>query len=368
MEVEKRVDELVVGDLLLEDVFINTKQPIVRAETYLTPGHIVLLEQFQVETVLVQTEQQEVDTTATTEEVRPVEKEEESTKEQTSFERQYEETFQTVQSIFYNYRSGSKLQVSNLRQTLLLLREQYVEERPNLLELMEYMDESYYWEHKAILVGLLSAAIGEQLGYKEADLNQLCLAGAVSDVGMLRYESRLLEKRGALSEFEKNEIQEHVEKSVRAIADSVLIRDDMKRGVAEHHERLDGSGYPRQIRFKACSEIGQILAVSDVFVALSSRRPYREAYNPHEALAELRQNGLGILRLNVIRALEKVADQLEVGMRVRLTNGAVGIIQEVPKEKRLRPVIELLPSRTRFDLLKEKEVWIDKVISTQRNG
>lgn len=358
IEVEKSIEELVIGDIIQNDVFVNTKYPILRAQTKVTLEHIQLLEDFAVSTVLVhpkENAQKEVE--------RVVEKKTEDTAiVKKDFNKEYSQQLTQIKQAFNHYRSGGKLEIPKIRQSIVELRQIFCQDNLPLIDLVKQMNESDYWEHKAIITGLVAASIGHQLGYTEGDLNQLALAGAVMDIGMLRINPELLQKSDLFSKREKEVVMTHLPITLQAIEQTVLLREEMKEGIAQHHERLDGSGYPKQLRFRECSEIGQILAVADTFVALTSERPHRQRLEVFQALEYLKKNGLGYYRLNIVRALEKVAATLEKGMHVRLTNGLKGEIIRTSREYPLRPLLQLIPDGSNYDLAKNEDVWIQDII------
>ena len=358
IEVEKSIGELVVGDIIQNDVFANTTYPILRAQTKLTLEHIHLLEDFAVSTVFVHPKEK-----AQKEVEKAVEQKTNDTAMiKKDFNKEYLKQLTQIKHAFNHYRSGGKLEIAKIRQSIVELRQLFCQDRLSLIDLVKQMNESDYWEHKAIITGLVAASVGRQLGYTEGDLNQLALAGAVMDIGMLRINSELLQKSDLFSKREREIVMTHLPISLQAIEQTVLLRAEMKEGIAQHHERLDGSGYPNQLRFKECSEIGQILAVADTFVALTSERPHRSRLEVFQALEYLKKNGLGYYRLNIIRALEKVAATLEEGMHVRLTNGLKAEVIRISREHPLRPLLKLIPDGTSYDLAKKEDVWIQDII------
>mgnify|MGYP000694513977 CR=1 FL=1 len=101
-------------------------------------------------------------------------------------------------------------------------------------------------------------------------------------------DENLLEKPDFLTEAEYKIIKEHSEASVKLVKRSGLKDRIILDGIREHHERLDGSGYPHSLTVKRISQFGKILAVCDVFDALITEKPYRGAYNTFNASALLR--------------------------------------------------------------------------------
>jgi HD-GYP domain-containing protein (c-di-GMP phosphodiesterase class II) len=130
--------------------------------------------------------------------------------------------------------------------------------------------------------------LGEALSLNPIELDQLYWAGILHDVGKVAVPASIIQKPGPLSEEEYEQVKRHPAfgaNLLRTITDSF---EAVARGVESHHERWDGSGYPNGLKAETIPLFGRILAVVDVFEALTSDRPYRDALPPDEALMMLR--------------------------------------------------------------------------------
>jgi HD-GYP domain-containing protein (c-di-GMP phosphodiesterase class II) len=137
-------------------------------------------------------------------------------------------------------------------------------------------------------VALLAVQVGEALGLPAATLRHLAVGGLLHDIGKLAVPGEILRKPGKLIDVEYDEVKRHPGAGRRLLGELGGFPPAIHRLVGEHHERLDGAGYPGGIT-AAELEIGpRILAVCDVFDALVSDRVYREAWSPERALALLR--------------------------------------------------------------------------------
>ena len=138
-------------------------------------------------------------------------------------------------------------------------------------------------------VGDLAAAIGAELNLPEATLKGLRLAGYVHDIGKISVPAEILSKPSRLTPLETQLIRGHPQSGY-----DVLKNVDFPWPVAEvilqHHERLDGSGYPRQLKNGAIILEARIMAVADVVEAMSSHRPYRPGLGINAALEEIAWN------------------------------------------------------------------------------
>jgi len=141
-------------------------------------------------------------------------------------------------------------------------------------------------------VAYLAQCLAKELGWDENKILGMRLAGQLHDIGKIGVPTDILVKSGLLSELEYKIVQAHVEKGYQLLKGIKSIFP-LAEIIYQHHERLDGSGYPRGLRGEEILEEARILAVCDVLEAMTHRRPYREAKGLDEALGELKK-GAGI--------------------------------------------------------------------------
>ncbi len=137
-------------------------------------------------------------------------------------------------------------------------------------------------------VAMLAVQVGERLGLARGRLRGLALGGLLHDMGKLAVPAAVLQKPGPLDDAEFAEIRKHPQAGVRLLRDVGGFGDGVLRLVLDHHERLDGSGYPRGLVGDELDVETRILAVCDVYDALVSDRVYRAAWTPERALGLLR--------------------------------------------------------------------------------
>ena len=161
-------------------------------------------------------------------------------------------------------------------------------------------------------VAELATAIGLEMGMDGAELDGLRLGSLIHDIGKISVPAEILAKPGRLSDVEFNLIKQHSQAGY-----DILSVIDFGRPVAEmvlqHHERLDGSGYPRGLQADELMPETRILAVADVVEAMSSHRPYRAALGTEAALAEIRDGAGTRYDVDVAAACERV--MVEQGFR-----------------------------------------------------
>lgn len=136
-------------------------------------------------------------------------------------------------------------------------------------------------------VGELAARLGQALRLDEESIEGLRIGGYLHDVGKVAIPSEVLNRPGALTPDERSLVQTHTTHGFDILRD-VPFPWPVREMAIQHHERLDGSGYPNGLRGDEICLEARIIAVADVFDAITSARPYREGRTVHFALTELR--------------------------------------------------------------------------------
>jgi hypothetical protein len=163
-----------------------------------------------------------------------------------------------------------------------------------------------YTEQHARRVALLAVQIGELLGLHAGHLRTLAIGGLVHDIGKLSIPDTILRKPGALDHEELEVVHRHPESGSRLLQELGGFSPAARRLVHDHHERLDGSGYPRGLTAPDLDLQTRIMAVCDVFDALISARVYRPAWSHDEAVALLRRESGSCYDSRCVAALEQV--------------------------------------------------------------
>lgn len=135
-------------------------------------------------------------------------------------------------------------------------------------------------------VGAIAVDLARRMGLAEAECETLRWSALVHDIGKIALPAELLSKPGPLTEVELAMMKEHPERGYEILRD-VPFPAPIAEIIRQHHERLDGSGYPRGLKGEQIRPEARILMVADVLEAMSAHRPYRPALQPPEVLAEI---------------------------------------------------------------------------------
>lgn len=178
---------------------------------------------------------------------------------------------------------------------------------------------------------LLTVNLSSDMQIKRKEYDRIITALACHDIGMSKIPAFILSKTVPLKPDEKEKIPPHTLAGAKIAQKMELGWDELVQATMEHHERLDGSGYPRRIRDAEISKVGRLTAIADSFCAMISERPYAPAKDPADAAAEL------------VNAPNLYDNRLAVILRNSIVSKAFGTIPEigaqpddlnVPKENR----------------------------------
>ena len=219
---------------------------------------------------------------------------------------------------------------------------------------------------------ILSALIAQEMKLPHHKVLQVITGALLHDVGMLRMPKEIVEKKGGLSESEKQRIQSHPLYTYKIVNKELLYPEDVGLIVLQHHERWDGEGYPRRISGTAIDLGARIVSVADAFEAMVSQKPYRNSVMGYQAMKNLLSDNLRRFDPDVIKAFIQTMGIYPIGSIVLLNNGAMARVDDVKPSAPLRPRIRILIDEfgkvfqqdegDEIDLLIEKSLFIAKAV------
>lgn len=355
-----RVEDLRLGKVIAEDIFANTQYPIIYKNTKVETEHFRVFELFNIKTALVYQE--------TVEELLNEENEETVTisvplPKYTSFEKLYNEAITQLKKEFSNWEAGGGIDITRVRGIMIPLIDMVLEDRSYIFDLNNYSIPKDYLYHHCIATGLISSSIAKKLGYERGVTIQLAIAGLLADSGMAKIPARTREKKSALTEAEFGEIRKHPYYSYLLVKNLPAIKDIMKVAIYQHHERLDGSGYPKGEQIGSISNFAQIIAVSDVFHAMTSERLYRTKQSPFKVIEMIKEEEFGKFEAKVVQALVDLVVDLPIGTKIELSNLELGEVMYINKYSPTRPLVKLTRTGEIIDLSSKRSFHISRVIT-----
>ena len=208
----------------------------------------------------------------------------------------------------------------------------------DMLHCMREFDDLTYVH--SINVALICNVFGNWLKIPQSEIDILTLSGLLHDIGKLKLPTHILNKPNVLTSAEYTEVKTHTVKGYQLLK-NCNIDAHVKYSALMHHERCDGSGYPNAFHGASIDPFAKIVAISDVYDAMTSSRVYRPALSPFEAISNFEKEGLRKYDPHYLITFLEGIVQCYIGKRVRLSNYAEGTIILINKHSLSRPVIQI---------------------------
>jgi len=221
------------------------------------------------------------------------------------------------------------------------------------------MRKDFLYDH-SVCVSLVCRVFAEWLKFSEYETELLVSVGLLHDIGMAKVSETIIKKQGKLNEAEFVKVTMHPIYSYNMLKD-FNIPDDVKYGALQHHERIDGSGYPNHLSGSQINDYAKIVAIIDVFGAMIYDRPYREKFAPFGVIKTFEREYLGKLDTEYLMTFLQNIAYNYIDRQVRLTNGKVGTVVFINKAQCSAPIIKLEDGEY-IDLLFDKSVQIAEVL------
>ncbi|MDH3317673.1 MAG: HD-GYP domain-containing protein, partial [Gammaproteobacteria bacterium] len=252
------------------------------------------------------------------------------------------EVLSAVDEIMNNVRDDKKLDINRTKEVVSSMTDSILR-NPNAFLWMRILKDkdSYTYSH-CMDSGALAIAFGRHIGLSRNELEDLGMGALLSDVGKMQVPDELLNKPGELTEKEFEIVKKHVVYSVRIMQKSGGLSKAAIATAATHHERFDGSGYPRGLKGNEIPVLGRMAAIVDCYDAITSDRPHRRAISPNEAVRRLYDWRGSAFQSELVEQFIQTLGTYPTGSIVELNTGQVGIVVSQNRLRRLRPKLMLI--------------------------
>ena len=251
----------------------------------------------------------------------------------------FEEAQKTAKSIMSGLRVGRTLDLNNARKVVNSCVESVLRNENALLLLTKIKHQDEYTAEHCINVSILSAAFGKHLGLLEGEIRTLALCGLLHDVGKTRIPDEILNKPGALSPEEFATMREHTTHG-RAILMGTSNSLSTAVDVAyNHHERIDGQGYPRGLEAHQIPYFAKIVGLVDTYDAITSNRVYDKGRASMQALDIIHKHRGTQFDQELAEAFIQMIGIYPPGSIVEMLNGEVGVVVESHPKHKLKPKV-----------------------------
>ncbi len=201
--------------------------------------------------------------------------------------------------------------------------------------------DQYAYDH-ALDVSVLLMTFARTLGLEAAEMSRLGTVGLMQDIGRVRLPAGLLQKTGAITPQEREIFRSHVTHSVDILKAADETDSELLEIVSRHHERFDGSGYPRQLEGDSIGTQAQMAGIVDTYCAMTRQRPWGEAYSSQQALEEVNKMRGAWFGESIVDAFIQCVGLYPVGTLVELHSGEVAVVIGQNRVRRLKPRVLVL--------------------------
>ena len=253
-------------------------------------------------------------------------------------------TVSTLKNAFHHLEKGSSISDENYKnienvvdeivKKILSSKDVIV----NMVDLKTFDDYTFF---HSVNVTVLSIVMGVALSLNKNQLSRLGISALLHDIGKVFISKGILNKHDMLTGEEFEIIKSHSFKGYEYLKERFNVPAVTYIGILQHHENFDGEGYPAGLKGGRISLFGRIIKIADVYDALTSRRPYRDAMIPSEAFEYIMGGGGTLFDPEIVTAFARKIAPYPVGTCITLSNDTTGIVVENYSDSCLRPRIKV---------------------------
>lgn len=278
-----------------------------------------------------------------------------------NFAEDYEDTVRSLHKSFETMRYLKEVPVDTMK----VLAEETVcalIEVPGALNHMHMMQgyDDYTYRH-SVNVAIITGLLGRWAGYTGTELRALILAGLMHDIGKAQIPLELLNRPGKLLTSEMELMKKHTTRGYNLIKEHKDVPAGAVYGILQHHERMDASGYPLGVPGTKIHPYAKIVAIADIYDAMTSERAYQKSSSPFEVVQTLVQQMFNKLDPEICTIfLNNVRDYF-VGNVVALSDGRIGEVMYIAQFVGAKPIVRTQEGEF-IDLEKRKDIKIASVV------
>lgn len=261
----------------------------------------------------------------------------------------YRDAQQIAHGFMEDVRLGRQIEVEKVGRVVGRMVDSIFRNQDALLSLGRLRQKDEYTFQHSVGVCVLTVSFSKEMGFDRKTIDEIGVGALLHDVGKMRVPLDILNKPGRLTEEEFEVVKGHVAESDRILSETPGIGQAAVRVAGEHHERYDGSGYPRKLAGEGISIYGQMAAIVDVYDAITSDRVYHKGMEPTAALEKVIEWSRFHFKEDLARKFVQTVGIYPVGSLVRLESGLLGIVVAQGPKGLLYPLV-----RAVYDSRKER--------------
>ena len=264
-----------------------------------------------------------------------------------------------INKLMADVQRDSKIDIEGSKELVSSCVDSILSNETALFWLSKIKNKDEYTSEHCVRVGILAIAFGKYLQLPREQLEMLGLCGILHDVGKMKVPQHILNKEGPLTPDEYKIVKEHTVLGYVFLKNHGGIDEQVCTAAYNHHERLNGNGYPRKADEEVLSQYDRIIAIIDSYDAMISDRCYRKGMSPSRALNQLYKGKSELYDAELVKQFIQMVGVYPVGSLVEMNNGQVGVVLSVNEHSKLEPVVELVTDTER-NLIKPVSIDLTK--------
>ncbi|MHB1392308.1 MAG: HD-GYP domain-containing protein [Clostridia bacterium] len=220
--------------------------------------------------------------------------------------------------------------------------------------------DNFTYAH-SVNVAVLSLVLGISLGLNRYELNDLALGALLHDIGIIFTPKEIARRRKALNDKELKQYKLHTQKGYEHLGTIMSVKPVVKIIALQHHEQINGGGYPLEFDGSKINKLAKIVAIADSYDILTSNVDDETPVPPHEALEYMMGNGGQKFEIDMVNEFIKKIVPYPVGTMVKLSNNEIGIVSDVNADFPWRPTVTIVKDdklNNSINLLEAKNITI----------
>ncbi|MDH5300839.1 MAG: HD-GYP domain-containing protein [Gammaproteobacteria bacterium] len=254
----------------------------------------------------------------------------------------HSEAQSAIKHIMADARMGKQMNATQVDKVVSKLTQSILRNKDAVLslDLIRHRDQ-YTFEH-SVSVAVLLIAFGTELGLSEEKIHHLGMGGLLHDIGKTKIPDGILNKPGKLSDSEFGIVKNHVDYGVQILSGLQGLSSEAISITQQHHERIDGSGYPNRLSGDQISLFGQMAAIADVYDAIASDRCYHRGEPPSSVLKKMLEWSKHHFDENLVHRFIHTVGIYPVGSLVQIEDGHLAVVIERGEKGLLYPVVRCI--------------------------
>ncbi len=268
--------------------------------------------------------------------------------------RLHRRTHEYVNVMLEDARLGRSLDAGGARALISEMVDAVIADENAMLWLAQLKRRDEYTTLHSINVCILALLFGRHLNFSAEQLREIGHGALLHDVGKMRVPVELLNKPSELTDDELQLLKKHSTYGYEMLKDTGIMSSGALDIVYSHHERIDGSGYPRGLRGDQIGDYAMLVSIVDVYDAITSDRVYHLGMSPHEALNLMYEWEAKNFPHELLEEFIKCLGIYPIGSIVELNTGEVGVVMTVNRMHHLRPIVmlQLNPAKEPYPIQK----------------